>query len=220
MDGARVGKLGMDLIGDHRDAMLERERRDGRERVGRGGDAGGVVRAAEQVRGDLGLREGRGESFEIEFVSIVGVSKERDVDDHAPADVADGAEEGRVDGCVHDHALARCSQRPNGLGHRREDIREDDDMGRIDHPPPGRQRVLGQGLRQLTEEPIADIGAIDRRMQSRGDRCGERVVHLSQPCRDDVRVVDAPFGARALPERVERDLADVELTHETNSSRE
>ena len=147
MDGAGVGKLGMDLIGDHRDAMLERERRDGRERVGRGGDAGGVVRAAEQVGGDIGLRESRGESVEIEFVSIVRVSKERDVDDRAPADVANGAEEGRVDGRVHDHALAGRGERPNGLGHRREDVWEDDDMGRIDHPPPGRQRVLGQGLR-------------------------------------------------------------------------
>ena len=147
MDGARVGKLGMDLIGDHRDAMLERERRDGRERAGRWGEPGRIMRAAEQVRGHLGTFECGSESVEIEFVSIVRVSKERDVDDHAPADVADGAEEGRVDGCVHDHALAWCSERRNGLGHRREDIREDDDMGRIDHPPPGSQRVLGEGLR-------------------------------------------------------------------------
>ena len=87
----------------------------------------------------------------------VWVTKEWDVDEFAPTDIADGSEERGIHGRVHHDTLARCSERQDGLGNGGQDIGQHNDVVSIEVPSPGGTREAGEGIGQLADPAIANI---------------------------------------------------------------
>ena len=199
MAGGAEHEVAVDLVGAQNQVVLDAERGERADLVGRPRGAAGIVRVAEEH--DLGARRQLGlERVEIHRVAAVGFD-ELGVE-NAPAVVDDDAAEGVIGGREDDDLVAGLADGLERQAEAGDDARRRANPGRIDRQlvaarqPIGERRGPGAGV-----GVVAMDAALDDLLERGSDARRRREIHVRDPHRDRVGRRDAGELGDVIPLR-------------------
>ena len=178
---AGQGQVGVDLVGDHHDAVPARHLRQLGQLLAAPHPAHRVVRVAQEQQAGAGARQRLLQGGGVAAVDAVGVPGQRHRDDGA-AIVLDDLAEGVVDGLLDDDGVARPGQGPHRQGQGGDHPGGDDVPVGVDGPavaagePAGQGGVVGGVGLGVAEDAVAHPP-----QQGGGDRGRRAVVHVRHP---------------------------------------
>ena len=178
---AGQGQVGVDLVGDHDDAVPARHLGQFVELLAAPHPAHRVVRVAQEQQAGAGARQRVLQGGRVAAVDAVGVARQRHRDD-AAAVVLDDLAEGVVDGLLDDDGVARPGQGPHRQRQGGDHPGGDDVPGGVDGPavaagePAGQGGAVGGVGLGVAEDAVAHPP-----QQGGGDRGRRPVVHVRHP---------------------------------------